>query len=197
LPMVLVTHDLGEAYTLSEQVVVIEHGRVVQSGLRDEVLFRPVTEAVARFTGTKNIFAGQVIDASREANYVRLVSHRAEVLAPYPAFPVEPGAKLDFCIRPERVLFTVPGRSHDRGIAGNYLEGRIIREIAHGTNYTLYLRLDTPLHKTTHDTSYDLLVELSAEIYRRINIAEQKNWLVALPKEQLHIIGYTQVKKVE
>ncbi len=189
LPIVLVTHDLNEAYTLSEQMVVIDQGRVVQSDRRDEVLFRPATEAVARFTGTKNIFAGRVIEIGPQESYVRLRSHRAEVLAPYPAFPVEPGALLDFCIRPERVLFTILGRSRDRGDDGNYMEGKIIREVAHGTSYTLYLRLDKPFHKTTHATSYDLMVGVSAEVYGRIGIAEQKKWLVALPKEQLHIIG--------
>lgn len=189
LPIVLVTHDLNEAYTLSEQIVVIEQGRVVQSGSRHEVLFHPITEAVARFTGAKNIFAGEVIEADAAANYVRLRSQRAEVLAPYPAFPVEPGARLDFAIRPERVLFTISGRSRERGPEGNYMEGQITREITHGTSHTLYMHLANPLHKTTHDTSYDLMVEVTDEVYRRLNIAQQKKWMVALPKEMIHIIG--------
>ncbi len=189
LPIILVTHDLNEAYTLSQQMVVIEQGQVVQSGTRDEVLFHPASEAVARFTGTKNIFRGKVVEADPQADLIRLRSLEAELLVPHPTFSVKPGAELAFCIRPERVLFTIAGRSRERGAEGNYLEGEIIREVAHGTSYTLYLRLQTPLYKTTLDTSYDLMVELSAEVYRRINIGEQKRWLVALPKSQIHVIG--------
>ena len=186
LPIVLVTHDLSEAYTLSRQIVVTEAGRVVQSASRDEVLFQPVNEAVARFVGTRNIFLGQVSQVAGAG--ITLESNGVSIIAPRPAFEVVPGQSVNFCIRPERVLFTIEGRSRARGIEGNYLDGQIIREIAHGTSYTLYMSLTTPLHKTTRDTSYDIQVELSSEVYRRLDVALRKEWRLALPHEQIHLM---------
>ncbi len=186
LPIVLVTHDLQEAYTMSEQIVVVETGRAIQSAERDEVLFRPSSAAVARFVATRNIFEAEVLEISSDT--VRLSSGKMTILAPRPAFGVAPGQKVVFCIRPERVLFTVPGRSRERGAEGNYLEGTINREIAHGTSHTVYLSLTNPLPKITRDTSYDMQVELSDEVYRRISVGQQKSWLLALPKEQIHVM---------
>ncbi|HEX2910605.1 MAG TPA: ABC transporter ATP-binding protein [Chloroflexia bacterium] len=188
VPVILVTHDLSEAYTLSQQMVVLDHGRVVQSGPRDEVLFQPATEAVARFTGTRNIFSGRVVEIDPEGCFVTVESNQIRTQTAWPDFPVNTGEQIDFCIRPERILFTVQGRSRDRGAAGNYLAARITREIAHGTSYTIYLSLETPLYKTTRDTSYDIQVEVSAEVYRRLEVQNQKNWLLALPREHVHLI---------
>jgi molybdate transport system ATP-binding protein len=189
LPMILVTHDLNEAYTLSEQIVVIEQGQVVQNAPREEVLFRPATEAVARFTGAKNIFTGQVLEANQSANYLHICSSNLNLLTSYPQFSVKENDLVDFCIRPEQILFMVEGRSRNRGIEGNYVQGSIIRKIAHGTSFTLYLTLNSSPQKTTRDISYDLQVEVSAEVYQRLGLDEHPDWIVALPKEHLHVIG--------
>jgi len=39
--VVLVTHDLGEAYQLGDRLILYEAGRVVQAGPKSEVLGRP------------------------------------------------------------------------------------------------------------------------------------------------------------
>ena len=48
---VLVTHDPVDALALAGRVVVVEDGRVVQSGTPDEVARRPRTDYVARLVG--------------------------------------------------------------------------------------------------------------------------------------------------
>ena len=50
-PTLLVTHDLDEAFTLADVVVVLEGGRVRQLGLAAEVWNAPASIAVARFLG--------------------------------------------------------------------------------------------------------------------------------------------------
>ncbi|WP_455353238.1 ABC transporter ATP-binding protein [Streptomyces sp. SYSU K217416] len=47
----VVTHDPTEAFTLADQLVIIEGGRVVQSGTPAEVTARPRSPYVARFVG--------------------------------------------------------------------------------------------------------------------------------------------------
>jgi molybdate transport system ATP-binding protein len=54
---VVVTHDPVDAAVLGDRLVVIEHGRVVQSGPPEDVARRPRTDYVARLVGL-NLLAG-------------------------------------------------------------------------------------------------------------------------------------------
>ncbi len=56
----LVTHDQDEALELSEHVVVMRDGRVVQSGTPQEIYDRPAIPFVAEFVGRANLLSGQV-----------------------------------------------------------------------------------------------------------------------------------------
>jgi putative spermidine/putrescine transport system ATP-binding protein len=58
---VLVTHDQEEALTMSDRVVVMDKGRVLQIGPPREVYERPNSKFVAEFLGTANILAAQVV----------------------------------------------------------------------------------------------------------------------------------------
>ena len=51
-----VTHDYMESATLSNKVAIIENGRLIQTGLPEEVFRHPKNEFVARFSGIRNIF---------------------------------------------------------------------------------------------------------------------------------------------
>jgi iron(III) transport system ATP-binding protein len=48
---VYITHDQAEAFALADRVGVLRDGRVVQSGLPEELYLRPASPFVARFTG--------------------------------------------------------------------------------------------------------------------------------------------------
>ncbi|WP_017301251.1 ABC transporter ATP-binding protein [Nodosilinea nodulosa] len=61
-----VTHNQDEAYSLSDQIVVMDHGRVDQVGTPAEIFSRPLSRFVARFTGDNNIFAGTVTSAVQD-----------------------------------------------------------------------------------------------------------------------------------
>jgi molybdate transport system ATP-binding protein len=56
-PALLVTHDPLEAMMLADQLLVLEDGRVVQSGAPARVARQPATEYVAKLVG-QNVFAG-------------------------------------------------------------------------------------------------------------------------------------------
>ncbi|MFE0644750.1 ABC transporter ATP-binding protein [Streptomyces sp. NPDC058877] len=55
-----VTHDQGEAFALADRVVVMQDGRIAQSGAPAEVWQRPASEFVARFLGFDNVVAARV-----------------------------------------------------------------------------------------------------------------------------------------
>jgi iron(III) transport system ATP-binding protein len=58
---VYVTHDQAEAMALSDVVVVMNSGRIVQSGPPDEVYRRPASRFVADFIGRANFLSGEVL----------------------------------------------------------------------------------------------------------------------------------------
>jgi sulfate transport system ATP-binding protein len=57
---VFVTHDQDEALELADQVIVMNHGRIEQSGTPEEVFHHPKTEFVINFLGEVNQFHGRV-----------------------------------------------------------------------------------------------------------------------------------------
>jgi ABC-type Fe3+/spermidine/putrescine transport system ATPase subunit len=56
-----VTHDQEEAFTISDAVVVMEGGRILQYGAPDEIYNRPIHPFVASFIGHSMLVDGQVV----------------------------------------------------------------------------------------------------------------------------------------
>ena len=55
ITFIFVTHDQEEALTMSDRLVVLDHGRVEQLGTPVEVYERPASEFVAGFIGVSNL----------------------------------------------------------------------------------------------------------------------------------------------
>jgi len=69
IPFVHVTHDLGEALRLGTGLVVMDGGRVVQTGAPSEVLSAPACKAAARAVGFENVFTGTVLRHAPEEGW--------------------------------------------------------------------------------------------------------------------------------
>lgn len=52
IPMVIVTHDLGEALTMADKLIIYHHGRVIQTGRPMEVVDHPANGTVAELVGS-------------------------------------------------------------------------------------------------------------------------------------------------
>jgi putative spermidine/putrescine transport system ATP-binding protein len=76
ITFIYVTHDQGEALSMSDRVAVFNHGRVEQVAPPRELYARPRTTFVAGFVGTANVLTGD--DARRIARSERAVSIRPE-----------------------------------------------------------------------------------------------------------------------
>ncbi len=55
IPMVIITHDLGEALALADRLVIYDHGRVVQSGTPDAIVQDPQNEIIAAWAGNTRL----------------------------------------------------------------------------------------------------------------------------------------------
>ncbi len=54
-PALMVTHNIEEAYRMSEELLVLQRGQVASLGRKEEIFRRPASAEVARLTGCKNI----------------------------------------------------------------------------------------------------------------------------------------------
>ncbi|HZP75051.1 MAG TPA: ABC transporter ATP-binding protein [Pseudolabrys sp.] len=61
---VFVTHDQGEAMSMSDRIAVMNAGVIVQLGTPEEIYERPATRFVAQFVGHTNLFDGKAVQVN-------------------------------------------------------------------------------------------------------------------------------------
>jgi putative spermidine/putrescine transport system ATP-binding protein len=64
MTFIQVTHGQDEAFALSDQIVVMDHGRIDQIGTPADIFKTPASRFVARFVGDNNIFNGKVVSVA-------------------------------------------------------------------------------------------------------------------------------------
>lgn len=62
MTFIQVTHHVEEAFSLSDQVVVMTHGRIDQIATPEQLFEKPGSQFVAKFMGDNNIFTGKVLN---------------------------------------------------------------------------------------------------------------------------------------
>jgi len=128
ITVVLVTHDRREAYALGQRTAVLDSGRLVQLGSREEIFDRPVNDLVAGLVGFENRLTG-VVEAS-DGRSTR-VAIGALVISVSGSFPV--GSRVILCIRANdvRVASSVPGQGSSFQFAGKIREVFSAQEYHH------------------------------------------------------------------
>jgi putative spermidine/putrescine transport system ATP-binding protein len=149
-----VTHDQGEAMSLSDLVVVMRGGRIEQAGAPEDIYQRPATLFVADFMGYRNRFPVEVLQA--DGRGARLVGPGIDLLATGEgASGLRPGARAVACFRPDDVVALADGL--DIAPAGSnqlsacislveYLGRSYAAEAALAGGPTLHLQHGQPLH---------------------------------------------------
>lgn len=129
-----VTHDFAEAGMLGDQAILLDGGRVLQSGTPAEVFRRPASPYVAEFLGAENVFAGTARDLgeaapdwidgapSEYAHGHRAFAFESEGLTLYAVGDFAPGAG-HAVIRAEEITLS---RDHGYDSARNRFAGRVV-----------------------------------------------------------------------
>jgi putative spermidine/putrescine transport system ATP-binding protein len=68
LTFIQVTHHVEEAFSLSDQIVVMDHGHIDQVATPTDLFNAPASRFVAKFIGDNNIFEGKVLNAVAEGD---------------------------------------------------------------------------------------------------------------------------------
>lgn len=134
ITFVYVTHDQGEALTMSDRIAVMQAGSIEQLGSPREIYERPATRFVAGFIGTSNLLDGP---AETVGDGIAVLAYGPDerVLVPVPA-SVRAGDALEVSVRPEKIDLS---RDAPAGDGGSVLTGVVTDVVYHGTstNYTV------------------------------------------------------------
>ncbi len=137
-----VTHDPGEALALGDRIAVMEAGRIVQVGTRDELLRAPRTRFIAEFLGI-NLWRGRVSGPGADG--------LAQFATAGAVFTVlAPGFEGDACalVRPGHVTLSLGPAT---GSARNQVSGTVAEitpEPPDGALLRVRIAADTPLVAT-------------------------------------------------
>lgn len=125
---ILVTHDPAEAALLADELLVLEGGRVLQSGPTREVFTRPANELTARLLGAE--FAAEGIAADGTA-----IAVDADTLLKVAGPPLQKGSRVGWTAAAARIRVSEHGR----------YEGRVERIIPVGMGRQLAIRFGKSL----------------------------------------------------
>ncbi len=169
VPILLVTHDLDECFALGDEMLVLEQGRIVQSGPPRKVLERPASLAVARLLGIPNLFEAEIAALDPGRNTSRLRVRDFELSGPY--FPGHlRGDRVWVCARAEE-LRAAPHNGSRPG--PNQVPSRLLRV----TERAQAVRLEF---------AGDFAVDVPREQYNRQK--DNKEWVVEFPPEALRVL---------
>jgi molybdate transport system ATP-binding protein len=175
-PIVLVTHDLGEARRLADRVVILDAGRSLQTGTPAHVFASPRNARVAQLMGIQNLFRGQF--HKHEPGWGRLDwgetgTVRLRVLDKN---RIPDGATVTWVIAGERIDVLADGAAD-----GNTLRCRIAEQLALGETSLCVLQPEQlPQERVT--------LNLSTAQLRALGAHAGGNLRLGIAPEAIHIM---------
>ena len=128
-----VTHDQEEALTMSDQIVVMNNGKVEQMGDPHTLYSRPQSVFVANFIGEANLLRAKVVGA--DASSTALTWNGKQVGATPSAHRPKQGDPVFIVVRPEAIqLSSAPG--------ANSFAGKIRQRVFKGNHTSMVIEVD-------------------------------------------------------
>ena len=132
---VYVTHDQAEALAISDVVIAMNKGRIVQKSDPKTIYNRPSTKFVADFIGSANITPGPCTEF---AGSTAVVDSLYGVLR-VQAADLTPGEEAFLCIRPEDF---VPIFAENAPHAVNVVTGSVLHAVYMGNSLDLFVKVN-------------------------------------------------------
>jgi spermidine/putrescine ABC transporter ATP-binding subunit len=137
---IYVTHDQEEAMTVSDRIVVMDHGQIMQIGTPTEVYRKPANEFVAGFIGQVNFIRGRLESAGDEWTFIGDLG----LVKPVPEHAVHAAARrtgipVELAVRPEAIVITPCANEAATAVSP---KGMITRAVYTGASTTYQVLLD-------------------------------------------------------
>jgi tungstate transport system ATP-binding protein len=168
---ILVTHDQSEALRLSDRIVVMNKGKVVQTGTPFEVMNSPVNEFVANFVGMETILKGTVKQNVERQMTISVAGKEIDAIGDAPE-----GNELYCGIRPENVVIEIVDPSLTTS-ARNVFPATI-KEIS---SLGPFLRLSL-------DCGFPVVSYLTREAFASLKLEEGKEVYASFKATAVHVI---------
>jgi len=152
-----VTHDQEEAMALSDRVVVMEAGRILQVGTPEEIYQRPKSRSVAAFFGSPNLLDAEVT-ACQPANDgtfhldVSGQDWRGRCAAPS---RVAPGARVGVLVRPESIALGGNGNLPRDALSWT---GRVKEMVFRGSHRSIQVETSSQILRVEAPSQYSVAV---------------------------------------
>ena len=132
ITFIYITHDQGEALTMSDRIAVMSQGIIQQVGTGTEVYENCETAFVASFVGENNPFTGKV--AAVDGRYA-VVETPFGPLRGRNLRGLAPGSQAMLFVRPESL-----GLMNGQGSADNVIESPVVHSEFEGQFFSVFLR---------------------------------------------------------
>lgn len=129
---IYVTHDQGEAMSLSDRIAVMNNGLIEQIGTPAEIYENPKTKFVASFIGDTNFFDGETTETI-DAEYSKIDMFGLGEFPSYNEKKLALGTKVTVSIRPEK--FSIFAKKPNENL--NMCEG-VVEDIVYQGAQTRY-----------------------------------------------------------
>jgi len=140
---IYVTHDQAEALVLSDRIVVMKRGLIVQLGTPDSIYRDPQSEFVADFIGLASFIEGEVIQAENETVLVET----KDGLKIRCRGNVRKGSPVRVVVRPEHIELSLS----DEWSGGNVFSGIIIEKAYLGGHIDYRVKIGKWTFRTTEN----------------------------------------------
>jgi iron(III) transport system ATP-binding protein len=137
LTTLFVTHDQDEALSLSDRIVVMDSGSVLQVGTPEDIYHRPATRFVAEFLGRCNILAARAVTVTT-SGATELVLHANGKPITLSGECLAVGEELQLAVRPEAVELT----GHESAAGDNTYRAEVRSISFLGDHYLYELDID-------------------------------------------------------
>ena len=130
-----VTHDQGEAMSLSDRIAVINRGHVEQLDVPAKIYEAPSSRFVASFIGDTNFFEGTI--ESVEGDYCVIDVKGFPRIKAYNDKNLSAGQKVALSVRPEKIRVTKARPAPEKGASINVFPS-VVQDIVYQGVYTKY-----------------------------------------------------------
>jgi molybdate transport system ATP-binding protein len=181
VPILVVTHDLADAFHFGQSVVVVDHGRVLQQGSREDVFYRPATKRVAEMVGISNLLSTTVSAVTADTVTLDWRGRQLQVAGVNRAPPPRRGERVLACVRSTQIMIKRPEDASTS--RPNALHGVIVEESMGSEHYTLLVALSG---SAAH---HDLEIELPGYTYFRLGLDRTKEIDMSIRPDAIHLIS--------
>ena len=130
-----VTHDQGEAMSLSDRIAVINRGTIEQLDGPAKIYEAPASRFVASFIGDTNFFSGEIV--ATEGDYCTIRPAGFPDIRAYNDKQLKVGQKVDLSVRPEKIRVTLAPPPPEKGASINVYPSTV-QDIVYQGVYTKY-----------------------------------------------------------